>query len=527
MSPLKSVDGKVMALTGFAVIITIVIAAIATFSIGDLDGSVNHMAVVQQALRNQSELDGANYGVLYDVATLAGANDPALLKATLDDLTDRRPTLLETIADSRKLLTQISSDPKLIAAFTAISSPATTYDTAIGQAEQAAKGGGRVTMAQLVAAQAAHASFDETFDALTAQINAFAAGVRSASHSLGRSAKYRMLILLIIAGVTIPAVGVAIRTSIRRQSGHILDVISSAAGGDLTAEVGMTGTDALGRMGTGMARFLADLRATIARIGGTADTLAGSAHQLLTVSQEMAGMTDATSAEAESVSAAARQVSMSVESAAAGTRSIGTAIRAIAADAVHVTEVASAAVHAAIEANATVDKLRTSSGEIGDVVQLISSIAAQTNLLALNATIEAARAGESGKGFAVVANEVKELAQETASATADITTKIAAIQSDATAAVSTIGQISDIIDRVNGMQAAIATEIATQTETTAEVTNSIDAAAKGSAEIACGVTKVAQATGRTSTDVTETTGAANNLATLATELHQLVSAFRY
>ena len=86
------------------------------------------------------------------------------------------------------------------------------------------------------------------------------------------------------------------------------------------------------------------------------------------------------------------------------------------------------------------DHLGQASAEIGEVVKVINSVAQQTKLLALNATIEAARAGEAGKGFAVVANEVKELANETAKATRQISEKIDAIQSGTEGAVMVIAR---------------------------------------------------------------------------------------
>src|SRR6185436_9825997 len=107
--------------------------------------------------------------------------------------------------------------------------------------------------------------------------------------------------------------------------------------------------------------------------------------------------------------------------------------------------VAAQAVSVAQSTNTTITKLGDSSVEIGNVIKVITTIAKQTNLLALNATIEAARAGEAGKGFAVVANEVKELAKQTAEATEDIAQRIGAIQNDAQAAVSAIGEVSTII----------------------------------------------------------------------------------
>src|SRR6185295_7574515 len=102
------------------------------------------------------------------------------------------------------------------------------------------------------------------------------------------------------------------------------------------------------------------------------------------------------------------------------------------------------AVQVAKAANTTMAKLGSSSSEVGEIVKVITSIAEQTNLLALNATIEAARAGEAGKGFAVVASEVKDLAQETAKATEEISSRIQTIQTDTSAAVEAIARIAEV-----------------------------------------------------------------------------------
>jgi methyl-accepting chemotaxis protein len=177
--------------------------------------------------------------------------------------------------------------------------------------------------------------------------------------------------------------------------------------------------------------------------------------------------------------------------------------------------------------NAIVAKLDTSSGEITDVVRVISGIAAQTNLLALNATIEAARAGEAGKGFAVVANEVKELAQETATATADITRRIEAIQTDARGAVAAINDIREIIAQINEIQATIASAVEEQSATTNTISRHVREAASSSTEIAHGVSQVAEASTKTSQGATDTRRAAEELADLAGELQRLVGGFRY
>jgi len=171
-------------------------------------------------------------------------------------------------------------------------------------------------------------------------------------------------------------------------------------------------------------------------------------------------------------------------------------------------------------------KLGESSAEIGNVIKTITAIAEQTNLLALNATIEAARAGELGKGFAVVASEVKDLAQETARATEDISKRVEAIQADTSGAVTAIAEISAVIARISEFQTTIASAVEEQTATTAEMNRSVGEAASGTGEIASNITGVAEAARITSQGVTETTQATSELARMSTELSGLVASFR-
>jgi methyl-accepting chemotaxis protein len=307
----------------------------------------------------------------------------------------------------------------------------------------------------------------------------------------------------------------------------ILEVVNAASRGDLTRELSVQGTDAVGQMSAGLATFLSNLRGSVGKISQTAQTLASASQQLTNVSQQMAATAEETAVQANVASTAAEQVSNNVNTVSAGTEEMGASIREIAKNANDAARVATSAVKVAEKTNTIVAKLGDSSAEIGNVIKVITTIAQQTNLLALNATIEAARAGEAGKGFAVVANEVKELAKQTAKATEDISRKIEAIQGDTKGAVEAIGQIGTIINQINDIQNTIASAVEEQTATTGEISRNVGEAARGSSEIAANVSGVAQAARSTTEGASNTKSSADDLAKIAHELQKLVSGFKY
>ncbi len=314
---------------------------------------------------------------------------------------------------------------------------------------------------------------------------------------------------------------------LRQKVDSILSVVNAAANGDLTHEVAIKGDDAVGQLGLGLERLLADLRGNISSIAENATALAGASEELSAVSSQMSSNAEEASTQANVVSAASEEVSANVRTVTTGVDEMNAAIREIAKNASDAARVSQQAVAVANNTNNMISKLGDSSAEIGKVVKVITSIAEQTNLLALNATIEAARAGEAGKGFAVVANEVKELAKDTAKATEDISQKIEAIQADTQGAVEAIREISGVINQINDISNTIASAVEEQTATANEMGRNVSEASRGSDEIAQNITLVASTAQSTAQGAGNTQQAAGELSRMAAELQQLVSKFKY
>ncbi|HQY32911.1 methyl-accepting chemotaxis protein [Actinotalea sp.] len=337
--------------------------------------------------------------------------------------------------------------------------------------------------------------------------------------------------VMIIAGVTLalfalllPLILRSVLLPVRQLEGRLHDIADGE--GDLTVGLDVQGTDELSRTASSFNRFVDQIADVIRAVGGSAASVAAAAEQMSGTAAQIGSSAEETSVQAGTVAAAAEQLSRSVEAVAAGTEEMGSAIREISRNASQAADVAAEAVRVADATNTTVSRLGDSSAEIGAVVKTITQIAEQTNLLALNATIEAARAGEAGKGFAVVAGEVKELAQETARATEDIARKVEAIQADTRGAVDAIGQISEIVGRINDYQMTISSAVEEQTATTTEMSRSVVEAATGSGEIAANVTHVASAASMTTEGVGQTQQAVLELARMSALLETQVARFR-
>jgi methyl-accepting chemotaxis protein len=339
----------------------------------------------------------------------------------------------------------------------------------------------------------------------------------------------RTLAIVMLVGGLLLALGLGwlVARQIVRALNKVKDVCDGLARGDLTRSAKLTSRDEPGQMGQALDTAVVRLRETVSTIDGSASSLSSASEQLSGVALQMAASAEQTSVQAQAVSAASEEISRSVDTVSAGSEEMGASIREISQNATEAAQVAAEAVELAAGTSAAMNKLGESSTEIGNVVKVITAIAAQTNLLALNATIEAARAGEVGKGFAVVASEVKDLAQETARATEDISRRVETIQTDTSGAVTAIEEISRVIARISDFQTTIASAVEEQTATTSEMNRSVSEAATGTGEIAQNITGVAEAARLTSEGVTQSQQATTELSRMSAELSQLVSGFRY
>ncbi|MGD1879141.1 MAG: methyl-accepting chemotaxis protein [Kiloniellaceae bacterium] len=222
------------------------------------------------------------------------------------------------------------------------------------------------------------------------------------------------------------------------------------------------------------------------------NTVAELTVQMAQNAEEMSGSASSVSDNCQTVAAAATEALSNAQTVASASEELSSSISEISNQVDGSRRVTEEAVTAAGKAQHTIQQLSSAVGQISEVTKLISEIAEQTNLLALNATIEAARAGDAGKGFAVVANEVKSLANQTATATGDISAQIAQVQQATSSAVNAVKAISEAIDGAGNMTSAIASAITEQSATTDEIARNVNQTSAAAKEVAESIARVSE-----------------------------------
>ncbi|MGU3466142.1 methyl-accepting chemotaxis protein [Methylobacterium sp. C33D] len=260
-------------------------------------------------------------------------------------------------------------------------------------------------------------------------------------------------------------------------------------------------------------------------VGGIVGGVSAAATELEATARSLTGSAAEAAGQSGTVAAAAGDAAANVNTVAAAAEELGSSVQEIGRQVSGSAELARVAVAEATNTVALVQDLSGAAAKVGDVVALISGIAAQTNLLALNATIEAARAGAAGRGFAVVASEVKALAEQTARATEEITGQIGRIQSSTGQAASAIDGIGRRIREIDGVAASIAAAVEQQGAATQEIVRNVAEAAAGTGAVTGTIASLAQSAEETGAAAAQVLGAASEMSRQSEHLGAEVARF--
>ena len=262
-------------------------------------------------------------------------------------------------------------------------------------------------------------------------------------------------------------------------------------------------------------RMIGDIVSNVSAASSQLEASAGSLSNTAARSQELS----------TTVAAASEEASTNVQSVASATEELSSSVNEISRQVQESARMASDAVGQARSTTDQVGELSKAATRIGDVVELINTIAGQTNLLALNATIEAARAGEAGRGFAVVASEVKALAEQTAKATGEIGQQINGIQAATLDSVNAIKEISGTIEKLSEISSAIAAAVEEQGAATQEISRNVQQAAQGTQQVSSNIMDVQRGATETGSASSQVLSAAQTLSADSSRLKREVSKF--
>ncbi|WP_316224717.1 MULTISPECIES: methyl-accepting chemotaxis protein [unclassified Bradyrhizobium] len=364
------------------------------------------------------------------------------------------------------------------------------------------------------------------------------------------------LVLMIIGAAMIAgiAVGISLVRSVSQGIASIITPMQALGAGDLSAEVPHRGeTTEIGAMADTLQVFKEaliakkaadeaaahDAEAKIERgrrvdnitrqfeatIGDIVNTVSSASTELEHSAASLSSTANRSQQISTMVAAASEEASTNVQSVASATEELSSSITEISRQVQDSARMALEAVEQARMTNDRVGELTKAAARIGDVVELINTIAGQTNLLALNATIEAARAGEAGKGFAVVATEVKALAEQTARATDEIGQQVSGIQAATQESVGAIKAISGTIEKLSEISSAIAAAVEEQGAATQEISRNDQQAAQGTELVSSNVVDVQRGATETGSASSQVLGAAKSLAQDSDRLKREVAQF--
>ena len=338
--------------------------------------------------------------------------------------------------------------------------------------------------------------------------------LQAVDEEMAASASHTKTLLLVFGAVWLAALLTLSRVISRGITVPLSQAVlflEDVAKGDLTHDVRpehLERQDEIGGLAQAVQRMTESMRDVMKNMTEGIGVLSSSSAELSANSGQTSASGQKAAEKAHSVAAAAEEVTANVTSVAAGMEqttanltSVATAteqmtatIGEIANNSEKARRITEEATRQAARISEQMNQLGEAAQQIGKVTETITEISSQTNLLALNATIEAARAGSAGKGFAVVANEIKELAQQTATATEDIKARIAGVQSSTGGGIAEIEKVSHVIHEVSEIVASIAAAIEEQATVTKDIARNIGEASTGVKDANVRVAESSQAT---------------------------------
>jgi len=501
------------------------IGTLSYWAMTDIDFEMSKISKNAKAIRDHMEADMMHDAIRADVlnAFLQGLKaDSRGKKTVLDDLSKHEQQLREAISGVSRNLKNTEIEEALDETYPALDA----YVQNANQVVQLAFENSASAATRFDAFIVQFGLLEKKMEHLSNLIEKEAEDSQTIGKKLVSSSKYRIFSLTVVTLLILGVIVFAISSPIIRRLGELTQAAERVARGDLTVRSDATRMDEIGCLSKAFNRMTQNLYALVSQLQDSSTRISSSAEDLSTSSRIMSVHTEKTESQAKKVASVSQATHLSIQTVSSASEEMSSSIAEISKSVQEATLITSEAVKMAESTNRIIAKLGDSSKEIGNVIKVITSIAQQTNLLALNASIEAARAGEAGKGFAVVANEVKDLAKATAKATEEIGQKIMAIQQDSQEAVSVIGDIGDVITKINNISTSIAGAVEEQTMTTNDISRNVAEVSRGTREVSKSIADVETASRTMAEGAISVMAASQTLTAMGVELLALVNRFQ-